>query len=476
MQTVILALLAIDLVVTVVLLFQRRGSPGVSEDKIVAGLRGELQSSTKESRTLIQEGHKAVSEQLERSGKTVADSLREERRDLNERVDRFSTKLQETGVEARKESAEARAALELSLATSLSKMTDGLKEFRESNEKQLSAIAEKVDRELNRVRESNEQKLDEMRETVDEKLHGTLEKRLGESFKQVSESLEAVHKGLGEMQQLASGVGDLKRVLTNVKSRGGWGEVQLERQLEDILTPDQYEKNVMVNPSSRERVEFAIKLPGRGDDTTLYLPIDAKFPQEDYDRLVNAQEAGQADLVEAAGQQLERAVKIQAKTIAEKYVCPPHTTDFAIMYLPTEGLFAEVVRRPGLCADLQRDSRILVTGPTTLMAILNSLQMGFRTMAIEKRTSEVWRILGAAKTEFGKYASAWEKIDKQLGTVQSTVSALGRRSRAVERSLRQVELGDPLKSGDLVGLGVMSEGTDFVPIDDEIEDESDDVD
>ena len=468
MQIVIVGLLLLNFVIVAALLLRRHDSPALNEEKIVGGLRDELQRSTTESRSLTQEWHKGVIEQLDRSSKAVSENLREERRDLNERVDRFSTTLQETGLEARKEASEARASLEQSLEASLAKMTDGLKEFRESNEKQLIAIAEKVDSELNRVRESNEKKLDEMRETVDEKLHGALEKRLGESFQLVSDRLDAVHKGLGEMQQLASGVGDLKRVLTNVKSRGVWGEVQLGRQLEDLLTMDQYEQNVAMKPGSGERVEYAIKLPGRGDDTTVYLPIDAKFPQEDYDRLLIAQEGGDVGEVEAAALQLERAVKLQAKTISEKYVSPPNTTDFAIMYLPTEGLFAEVVRRPGLCADLQRESRVLVTGPTTLMAILNSLQMGFRTLAIEKSTSEVWRILGAAKSEFGKYASAWEKVGKQLGTVQSSVSDLGRRTRAVERSLRDVESAGALTQGEIPVLEILSPLSDSIDVDDEM--------
>ena len=255
MQKVIVGLLLLNFVIVVALLLRRHDSPALNEERIVGGLRDEFQRSTTESRSLTQEWHKGVIEQLDRSSKAVSENLREERRDLNERVDRFSTTLQETGLEARREASEARASLEQSLEASLAKMTDGLKEFRESNEKQLIAIAEKVDSELNRVRESNEKKLDEMRETVDEKLHGALEKRLGESFKLVSDRLDAVHKGLGEMQQLASGVGDLKRVLTNVKSRGVWGEVQLGRQLEDLLTIDQYEQNVAVKPGSGERVE-----------------------------------------------------------------------------------------------------------------------------------------------------------------------------------------------------------------------------
>jgi DNA recombination protein RmuC len=504
MQLATLALLVVVIALTVYVAFIGSSrSPSVNEDRIISGLRDEVRSTLAEIRLVIQEGQKSATDQLERMQKTMSDSFRDERKELNERLDRFSLTLQESNLEARKEANEFRASLEQSINTSLTKITDGLKElresneerldrflkslqetssesrkeasdardalerslaesltkmteslkeFRESNEKQLGAIAEKVDSELSKVRESNEKKLDEMRETVDEKLHGTLEKRLGESFAQVSERLEAVHKGLGEMQQLASGVGDLKRVLTNVKSRGGWGEVQLGRQLEDILTTDQYQENVAVNPNSQERVDYAIKMPGRGDGDLVYLPIDAKFPQEDYDRLVIAQDAGDVERVQEAAIQLERAIKIQAKVISEKYVRPPYTTDFAIMYLPTEGLFAEVIRRPGLCADLQRDSRVLVTGPTTLMAILNSLQMGFRTVAIEKRVSEVWHVLAAARTEFGKYANAWEKVDKQLGTVQTSVSELGRRSRAIERSLRGVESGDPLTSANVLGI------------------------
>lgn len=462
MQLGILTLLALNLVVTFLLAVTRKtSSSSADREKVVGSVREELQSATKDTRSIIQEGQKQIAEQFERLNKTISESLREERRELNERLDRFSTSLQETSLESRKESSEAREMLTKSLESSLTKMTESLKEFRESNESKLGAITEKVDIELNRMRESNEKKLDEMRETVDEKLHGTLEKRLGESFQLVSDQLEAVHKGLGEMQQLATGVGDLKRVLTNVKSRGGWGEVQLGRQLEDILARDQYEQNVMVNPESRERVEYAIKFPGRVDGEVVYLPIDSKFPQEDYDRLLTAQDSGDVEAVESASMQLERAIKSQAKTIAAKYVCPPHSTDFAIMYLPTEGLYAEVIRRPGLCATLQGDSRILVTGPTTLMAFLNSLQMGFRTLAIEKSASEVWRILSAARSEFGKYAKAWETVDKQLGTVRNSVSEVGRRSRAVERSLKRVEAGNPLTGGVELGIEDPSSQVDW---------------
>lgn len=310
--------------------------------------------------------------------------------------------------------------------------------------------------ELELVRAGNEAKLEQMRQTVDEKLQGTLEKRLGESFALVSERLEQVQKGLGEMQTLASDVGGLKRVLTNVKNRGGWGEVQLARQLEDMLTRDQYEENVAVRPGSAERVEFAVRLPGREDERPVWLPIDSKFPQEDYERLLAAQESGDADAVAPAGAALERAVVAQAKLIAAKYVDPPHTTDFAIMYLPTEGLFAEVVRRPGLASRLQNDQRVMVTGPTTLMSLLNSLQLGFRTLAIEQRSSEVWQVLSAAKTEFGKYGAVWEKLGKQLKAAQNTVEEAGVRTRAVERRLRGVETAELTDGREETGFGVGS--------------------
>jgi DNA recombination protein RmuC len=248
-----------------------------------------------------------------------------------------------------------------------------------------------------------------------------------------------VQRGLGEMQALASDVGGLKRVLTNVKSRGSWGEVQLSRQLEDLLTHEQYVQNLVVKEGTSESVEFAVKLPGRSSDEAVYLPIDSKLPQEDYERLLNAQEVGDKALVDVAAKTLEKAIVTQAKLISSKYITPPKTTDFAIMYLPTEGLFAEVVRQPGLASKLQNDHRVLITGPTTLMSLLNSLQMGFRTLAIEQRSSEVWKVLSAAKDEFQKYGDVWDKLEKQLATAQKTVSEAGVRTRAVARKLRDVE-------------------------------------
>lgn len=322
--------------------------------------------------------------------------------------------------------------------------------FSTQQHEQLAAVRDTLNKNLEQLRKDNETKLEQMRVTVDEKLQGTLETRLGESFKLVSDRLELVHKGLGEMQSLATGVGDLKRVLTNVKSRGGWGEVQLGMLLGDLLTVEQYGTNVRIRPDSNEVVEYAVRLPGREEGVPLYLPIDAKFPHEDYERLVTAQESANADEVERASGALERAVRVQAKLISEKYVHPPHSTDFAIMYLPTEGLFAEVVRRPGLASDIQSSHRIMLTGPTTLAALLTSLQMGFRTLAIEQRSSEVWQVLSAAKAEFRKYGEVWSKLGKQLDTARRTVDEAGRRTRMVEKKLRGVESAELSDAADLL--------------------------
>jgi len=308
------------------------------------------------------------------------------------------------------------------------------------NDQRFDSLRVAIDGRLSEIRDRNAEQLEQMRATVDEKLQGTLEKRLGESFKQVSDHLEQVHRGLGEMQSLATGVGDLKRVLTNVKSRGGWGEVQLEALLEQMLTPDQYAKNVRVKADTSQSVEFAIALPARGDsDEITYLPIDAKFPMEDYQRLCDAQERGDLAAVELAGVALEQAIRKSAKDICDKYINPPVTTDFAILFLPNEGLFAEVIRRTGLMEKLQRDCRVTIAGPTTFSAILNSLQMGFRTLAIEKRSSEVWNVLGAVKTEFGKFADVLDGVKRKLDSATKTVDEAGRRTRAIERKLRDVE-------------------------------------
>ena len=311
----------------------------------------------------------------------------------------------------------------------------------ESNEKTLERLRATIESKLGQIQADNAAKLDEMRRTVDEKLEGTLERRLGESFKLVSERLEQVHKGLGEMQTLASGVGDLKKVLSNVKIRGTWGEIQLGNLLEQILAPNQYDKNVATKPDSAERVEFAVKLPGRDDrdGKVVWLPIDAKFPKEDYERLVDASEKADAAGVEAAAAQLEARIRAEAKDIHDKYIEPPHTTDFGILYLPTEGLYAEALRRPGLLESLQRDFRVNVSGPTTLAAMLNSLQMGFRTLAIQQRSGEVWTLLGAVKTEFRKFGDVIEKVQKKIQEAGNAIESAQVRSRAIERRLKKVE-------------------------------------
>ncbi|WP_346948483.1 DNA recombination protein RmuC [Dyella sp.] len=307
------------------------------------------------------------------------------------------------------------------------------------NEKRLGEVRATLESKLKAIQDDNAAKLEQMRATVDEKLQNTLETRLGQSFQLVSERLEAVQRGLGEMQSLATGVGDLKRVLTNVKTRGTFGEVQLGALLEQILIPEQYAANIATVPGSAERVEYAIRLPGGQDEQPVWLPIDAKFPVEDYQRLLDAQEAADADAALAAGRALEVRVREEAKRIQSKYVAPPHSTDFAILFLPTEGLYAEVIRRPGLSDLLQRDYRITLAGPTTLTALLNSLQMGFRTLAIEKRSSEVWQLLAAVKTEFGKFAGVLEKTRKKLTEASNVIDQAGVRTRAIERKLRHVE-------------------------------------
>jgi DNA recombination protein RmuC len=337
------------------------------------------------------------------------------------------------------------------LATSMTRVSDvqrdGLESFAqqlaaltEANERKLETLRGVVEERLSALQADNAAHLEKVRVTVDERLQGTLETRLGESFRAVSERLEQVHRGLGEMQALASGVGDLKRVLTNVKTRGTWGEVQLGALLEQVLAPAQYDTNVATREGSAERVEFAIRLPGRDEgESAVWLPIDAKFPQEDYLRLIEASERGDADGVEAAARQLDARVKGCAHDIRTKYLDPPHTTDFALLFLPTEGLYAEVLRRPGLAEAVQRDERVVVAGPTTLWAILNSLQMGFRSLAIEKSTSDVWRVLGTVKTHFAKFGDLLGGVQKKLQEASNRMDAVARQSRTIERKLRDVQ-------------------------------------
>ena len=319
-------------------------------------------------------------------------------------------------------------------------INQSLRTLTESNAQRMLEVRSTLEARIKDLQADNGTRLEEMRKTVDEKLHATLETRLTESFRHVAERLEKVHQGLGEMQQLAIGVGDLKRVLTNVKTRGTWGEVQLEMLLEQVLTVDQYAKNVETIAGSGARVEFAIKLPGQLDGgAPLWLPIDAKFPKEQYERLIEAAERADAEGVAQGGRELERAVRLEAKTICEKYVSPPQTTDFAILFLPTEGLYAEVMRRPGLADDLQRSMRVSIAGPSTLAAILSSLQMGFRTLALEKRSSEVWQVLGAVKTEFGKFGDVLAQTRLTLERAAKNIENAEVRSRQMARKLKSVE-------------------------------------
>ena len=320
--------------------------------------------------------------------------------------------------------------------------TEAIDALTQSNEKRLKEVRSTVDERLQAMQTSNENKLEQMRKTVDEQLQSTLEKRLGESFNLVSKRLEAVQHGLGEMQNLATGVGDLKRVLTNVKARGTWGEVQLGALLEEVLTPDQYDTNVRTIANSQDEVEYAIRLPGRDDepDACVWLPIDSKFPLADYEKLVEAADNGaDATAVQEASRAFRRSVQVEAKKIHDKYIAPPKTTNFAIMFMPTEGLYAEVLRTPGQVTDLLHQYRIVVAGPTTLAALLNSLRMGFQTLAIEKRSSEVWEILAAVKTEFGKFGEVMDKLERQLNTASNTVGQTKTRTRAMERQLQTVE-------------------------------------
>ena len=379
----------------------------------------------------LERTERELRDEMARGRQEAANSARGDREEHVQALDRLATALAgQVGQLSTLQGQQLEA-----FAQQLSRLT-------QSNEQRFEQLRQSVEARLSAIQADNAGKLEEMRRTVDEKLHATLEQRLGDSFRLVSERLELVHKGLGEMQTLAAGVGDLKKVLTNVKTRGTWGEVQLAALLEQVLAAEQYDSNVATRPCSAERVEFAIRLPGQGgsaDERPVWLPIDAKFPVEDYQRLVDAQERADPVAVESAARALEMRLRDEARKIRDKYVEPPHTTDFAILYLPTEGLYAEALRRPGLAEALQRDCRISLAGPTTLAALLNSLQMGFRTLAIEKRSSEVWAVLGAVKTEFGKFGDALESTRKKLELATRSIESAGVRTRQIERRLKGVE-------------------------------------
>jgi len=373
----------------------------------------------------------------------------------NERLEReLRQALESSASTARMEASNRLGQLQTAFGAQLAQTTGAQTEqlglYGRTMQEQLSAVSVATRQSLAEVRttlegrlqalqQGNEAKLDQMRATVEEKLQTTLETRLGESFRLVSERLEQVHQGLGEMQSLAAGVGDLKRVLGNVKVRGTFGEAQLGSLLEQVLLPDQYAVNQATRPESAERVDFAVRLPGRGGGDTVWLPIDAKFPSEDYERLQMAQELGDAAAVEEAAKALENRIKLEAKSIREKYIEPPHTTDFAILFVPSESLFAEILRRPGLVDTLNRERRVVIAGPTTLFAMLNTLQMGFRTLAIEQRSAEVWRLLGAVKTEFGRFGEWLTKVREQVRTVSNTLDNADTRTRQMQRALKEVE-------------------------------------
>jgi DNA recombination protein RmuC len=412
---ILAALLAVVAVLQLLLFARGRGGNAHHFERVERELRHETQACSQAVRqevtASLAQQHAATVQQLEAMRQQIQLHSASGREEQARSLKRFADTLQQT------------------LAT-----------LTESNAQRMLEVRATLETKIRDLQGDNAKRLEEMRQTVDEKLHATLETRLTESFRQVSERLEKVHQGLGEMQQLAVGVGDLKRVLTNVKTRGTWGEVQLEMLLEQVLTVDQYAKNVETVAGTGARVEFAIKLPGVVDGgPPLWLPVDAKFPKEQYERLIDAADRADADGVARAGAELERAVRLEAKTICEKYVSPPQTTDFAILFLPTEGLYAEVMRRPGVADDLQRTLRVTIAGPSTLSAILSSLQMGFRTLALEKRSSEVWQVLGAVKTEFGKFGDVLAATKLTLERAAKNIENAEVRSRQMARKLKSVE-------------------------------------
>jgi len=427
------ALAVVLLVAVLVVLARARRASAAAASPLVTGLESIGEQQERIEAAVRQE----IAQNRSEAGATARDSREELTRALTVFGDSLQARSKDIATLQQDQLAQFGAQLGVLLTT----IEQRLGALTQTSEGKLESLRVTVDTRLGQIHRDNAEKLESMRQTVDERLHGTLEARLGESFKQVSDRLEQVHKGLGEMQTLAAGVGDLKKVLTNVKTRGGWGEVQLEALLEQMLSPEQYERNVKTRDGSAEAVEFAIRLPGKENGTLecVWLPIDAKFPLEDYQRLVDTAQEGDRDGSELAARALEKRVRGCAKDISTKYLNPPRTTDFAIMFLPTEGLYAEVVRRNGLMEALQRDHRVVVAGPSTFVALLNSLQMGFRTLAIQERSSEVWKILGAVKTEFRKFGDVLDGVKKKLDQASSTMDDAAKRSRAIERKLREVE-------------------------------------
>ena len=402
---------------------------------------GANQSLRQELAAEIFQGNERLERELRRE---LAETARNARQEQAQALSTFQNGLVQHGAESARIQTQQLQGVQAVLAQMQKQVSDTLAQqldaLSEANARRLTEVRSTLQEQLTQLQQSNSAKLDEMRQTVDEKLQSTLQTRLDNSFKQVAERLEMVHRGLGEMQTLAQGVGDLKHLLTNVKVRGIFGEAQLGALLEQVFTPDQYAAQVQVHPASRHAVDFAIRLPGKGEDGgPMWLPIDAKFPNEDYERLLAAQQRADAPAAEQAARQLEARIRLEAKNISDRYLAPPYTTDFAILFLPTEGLYAEVLRRPGLMEGVQREFRIALAGPTTLLVMLNALQMGFRTLALEQRSSEVWQVLGAVKTEFGKFADVLGKIRSQTQTVLRTLDHADVRNRAMQRALRSAE-------------------------------------
>ena len=442
--TLVLAAAGMAFALAIILRLARLTSSSQSQGVEIAiarveqGLRDELARGRQETAT----GSKLLREEVIGAFASLADQVRKAMSDLSAgqgvRLDGFGNRLNEAKSEAAGNARALREEVQQTLRLLGDRLAAAVAELARTSETQQEALRCTVEGRLDVLRSENTEKLEQMRQTVDEKLQGTLEQRLGASFKMVNDSLTRVHESVGEMQVLAIGVGDLKRILSNVKSRGTWGEVALGNILEEILSPDQFARNVEVRPRSSQRVEYAVRLPGDGQ-TPVWLPIDAKYPTEDYDRLVEATERGEAEAAEVALRGIESRVRSAAKEICEKYVAPPHSTDFAVMFLPTEGLFAEVVRRPGLVDALQREFHVMVAGPTTLVSLLNSLRMGFRSLAIQQRSSEVWRVLSAVKTEFEKFGGILDKVHRKLDEAQKVIEDAGVRRRAMDRKLLSVE-------------------------------------
>ncbi len=457
MTTILLIILIVLVLVNIIIVYLKKTDVDLKDDflKIEESIHSKLTNS------------------LDRTEKSIKDDLQRSRKETGEQLQRNREELLSTQVSSREELAKSLKSFEDKFKENINELNGLLKDNFSVFSKQqqevsklasenIKNIEKTIDNNLKAIREDNTKQLNEMRVTVDEKLQTTLEKRLGESFKQVSDRLEQVHKGLGEMQNIATGVGDLKRVLTNVKTRGVLGEYQLENILEQIMTPDQYAKNVATKKGSQSNVDFAIKLPGKDSDKEVWMPIDSKFPIEDYHSLLDAFEVGDKAGIESAQKVLIKKIELFAKTISEKYIDPPHTTDFGIMFLPVESLYAEVLRHPGLFEILQRKYKITVTGPTTLSALLNSLQMGFRTLAVQKRSSEVWDILKAVKHEFGTFSGVLEKVHKQLSTASGTLENLRTtRTSVLERKLKNVESFTSVESKKVLDLPDSTESIDI---------------